>query len=60
MGEKVKVPNISDTVLIDGVYRCEQRSGQDRRRNKRKYQFYERRFTRDPRAGSGTKINEEV
>ncbi|EGU35393.1 hypothetical protein VIS19158_19307, partial [Vibrio scophthalmi LMG 19158] len=44
MGEKTKVKVIAETVLIDGVYQPDQRSGEDRRKNRQaKWRFYERR-----------------
>ncbi|WP_093271950.1 hypothetical protein [Vibrio xiamenensis] len=60
MGEKTKVPFISDTVLINGVYQPEQRSGVERRRNRKKYPYYDRRRRVDPRIGKVKKISEQV
>ncbi len=60
MGEKTKVPFISDTVLINGVYQPEQRSGVERRRNRQKYPYYDRRRRVDPRIGEVKKISEQV
>ncbi len=60
MGEKTKMPYISDTVLIEGVYQQEQRSGVERRKNRQKYTYYDRRRRVDPRIGKVKKISEEV
>ncbi|MGR5095542.1 hypothetical protein ACPV5O_07370 [Vibrio maritimus] len=61
MGEKTKVPFISDTVEIDGIFYVEQRvEVGDRRKQKAKRVFYERRFQPDPRAQHGKHIDEEV
>ncbi len=61
MGEKTKVRVITDTILIDGIYQTEQRSGKDRRRNQcGKWRFYERRRGLDPRFVPTKKIDEEV
>jgi len=51
MGEKLKVPYITDTVLVNGVYLAEQRDQHsDRRRITKKVVRYERRQNkRDPR-----------
>lgn len=54
MGEKTKVPFISDTVEIDGIFYVEQRvEVRDRRKQKAKRVFYERRFQPDPRHNMG-------
>ncbi|MFB9133711.1 hypothetical protein M1D72_16835 [Vibrio sp. AK197] len=60
MGDKIKIPYITETVLIDGTYHQEQRSGEDRRKSKQKYPYYDRRKRIDPRIGWVKKINEEV
>ncbi len=60
MGEKTKIPSIIDTVLIDGVYQHEQRTGIERRKSRQKYPYYDRRRRLDPRIGKVKKISEEV
>nr|WP_254868890.1 hypothetical protein [Vibrio hepatarius] len=61
MGEKTKVRVITDTILLDGIYQTEQRSGKDRRRSHcGKWRFYERRRGFDPRFIPMKKIDEEV
>ncbi|KIT52694.1 hypothetical protein H337_20320 [Vibrio parahaemolyticus EN9701121] len=49
MNEKVRIPIITDTVMVDGQYQEERRSGEDRRKNKKKWHGYERRVHPDPR-----------
>ncbi|MGF1908181.1 hypothetical protein L4C38_01940 [Vibrio kasasachensis] len=61
MGEKTKFTVITDTTLIDGVYRTELRSGKDRRKNRHVvWRFYERRRGSDPRNVQSKHINEEI
>ncbi|KII79739.1 hypothetical protein [Vibrio renipiscarius] len=62
MGEKIKIKSISETVLIDGVYQSDERSGVERRKNTtKKWRFYERRkSTADPRYQTSVRIDEEV
>lgn len=61
MGEKTKVPFISDTVEIDGIFYVEQRVATgERRKVKSKRVLYERRFQSDPRENYGKHIDEEV
>lgn len=61
MGEKTKVAVVAETVLVDGIYHTEQRSGKDRRQARQtKWRFYERRHVIDPRHNSAKQINEEV
>lgn len=35
MNEKVRIPIVTDTVLVDGCYQEERRFGEERRKNKR-------------------------
>ncbi len=60
MGEKTKMTVVADTYEVDGVYIAEQRSGMDRRRNKSKRVFYERRVSSSPRRTPPKIIDEEV
>ena len=62
MGEKTKIKVIADTVLINGIYQPDQRSGEDRRKNRQtKWRFYERRQGGcDPRNEGKKHIDEEV
>ncbi|GMQ45827.1 hypothetical protein [Vibrio sp. 10N] len=61
MGEKTKVPFISDTVEIDGIFYVEQRvASGERRQAKPKRVLYERRYQPDPREIYGKHIDEEV
>jgi len=61
MGEKTRIPAISDTILVNGVYVTEQRTGKDRRKNRAaKWRFYERRRGIDPRFTPVKKIDEEA
>ena len=62
MGEKTKIKVIAETVLIEGVYQSDYRSGRDRRLSRPiKWRFYERRTTRDdPRTQDIKHIDEEV
>ncbi|CAH0526601.1 hypothetical protein VHP8226_01955 [Vibrio hippocampi] len=60
MGEKTKVPYISETVEIDGIYYVEQRGTTERRRQTSKRVLYERRTQPDPRKTHGRFIDEEV
>lgn len=60
MGEKTKMPFISDTVEIDGIFYVEQRVATgERRKVKSKRVLYERRFQSDPREKYGKHIDEE-
>jgi hypothetical protein len=60
MGEKTKMTVVADTYEVDGVYLAEQRSGEDRRQNKSKRVFYERRVSSSPRRTPSKTIDEEV
>lgn len=60
MGEKTKVPYISETVEIDGIYYVEQPITPDRRRHASKRMLYERRTQPDPRKVHGNFIDEQV
>ncbi|MET2848650.1 hypothetical protein ABXV23_18065 [Vibrio owensii] len=60
MTEKIRIPVITDTVMIDGHYQEERRSGEDRRKNKKKWHGYERRLKPDPRRPTYKSIDEEV
>ncbi|MGR5178920.1 hypothetical protein ACPV4B_19425 [Vibrio parahaemolyticus] len=60
MGEKTKVPYISDTFEIDGVFYVEYRKTEERRKVKSKRVFYERRSQPDPRTQNIKHIDEEV
>jgi hypothetical protein len=60
MNEKVRIPIITDTVMVDGQYQEERRSGEERRKNKKKWRSYERRVQPDPRRPSYKPIDEEV
>ncbi|MBY6197681.1 hypothetical protein [Vibrio hangzhouensis] len=60
MGEKTKVPYISDTFEIDGVFYVEYRKTKERRKVKSKRVFYERRSQPDPRTHNIKHIDEEV
>ncbi|MCF4175788.1 hypothetical protein [Vibrio sp. McD22-P3] len=62
MGEKTKVPFISDTVEIDGIFYVEHRSSEtlDRRKKQSRRVFYERRSQPDPRTQNIKHIDEEV
>ncbi|KFE95343.1 hypothetical protein HB39_09605 [Vibrio parahaemolyticus] len=60
MNEKVRIPSITDTVMVDGQYQEERRSGEDRRKNKKKWHGYERRVHPDPRKQDFKSIDEEV
>lgn len=62
MGEKTKVKVIAETVLINGIYQPDHRSGFDRRKNRpMKWRFYERRQCGcDPRNQGRKHIDEEV
>lgn len=59
MTEKIRIPVITDTVMVDGHYQEERRSGEDRRKNRKKWLGYERRVNPDPRRPSYKSINEE-
>ncbi|WP_261883118.1 hypothetical protein [Vibrio pelagius] len=59
MNEKITVPAISDTVLIDGHYEEEKRSGRERRKRHVRWKGYDRR-SRTSRREPGKKIDEEV
>ncbi|CAH1589108.1 hypothetical protein VrSk94_18890 [Vibrio rotiferianus] len=60
MSEKIRVPFISDTVMIDGHYQEERRSGEERRKSNKKWNGYERRVNPDPRSSIHKSIDEEV
>ncbi len=58
MIKKLRVPYISDTVLIGNTYMIERRRTADRRRhNDKKNVRYERRKCRDPRLPSSKSID---
>ena len=44
MDEENRTPFIIDTVLINGLYEAERRSGEDRRKNRMRWKGYERRL----------------
>ncbi|MGR5068552.1 MULTISPECIES: hypothetical protein [Vibrio] len=60
MGEKTKIPIITDTVMVDGHYQEERRSREDRRKIRKKWTGYERRVAADPRLQARKSIYEEV
>ncbi len=60
MGEKIKIPFVTDTVLVDGVYIEERRSNSERRSIKRAFVQYERRHNSDPRSSVFKSINIRV
>lgn len=60
MGEKTKIPMITDTVMIDGLYQEERRIREERRKSRRKWIGYERRVNVDPRLPDCKSIDEEV
>ncbi|ANQ20993.1 hypothetical protein BA893_04665 [Vibrio natriegens] len=60
MNEKTKIPVIRETVVVDGHYQEERRSGEDRRKNKQKWHGYERRINSQPRRHDYKSIDEEV
>jgi hypothetical protein len=60
MNEKIRIPVITDTVMVDGHYQEERRAGQDRRKNKKKWHGYERRINSSPRRHDYKSIDEEV
>lgn len=59
MNEKTTVPAISDTVLIDGHYEEEKRSGRERRKSNVRWKGYDRR-NKTSRRDLGNKIDEKV
>ncbi|EGU42566.1 hypothetical protein [Vibrio splendidus] len=59
MNEKTTVPAISDTVLIDGHYEEEKRSGRERRKSNVRWRGYDRR-NKTSRRDPGNKIDEKV
>lgn len=59
MNEKTTVPAISDTVLIDGHYEEEKRSGRERRKGHARWKGYDRR-NKVTRREPSKKIDEEV
>ncbi|MGY0616293.1 hypothetical protein [Vibrio sp. FJH11] len=60
MNEKIRIPVITDTVIVDGHYQEERRTGQDRRKSKKKWHGYERRINTEPRRHDYKSIDEEV
>ncbi|WP_098416428.1 hypothetical protein [Vibrio sp. ES.051] len=60
MNEKVRIPIITNTVLVEGHYQEERRFGEERRKNKKKWPWYERRIYPDPRKPKCKPIDEEV
>ncbi|ARO97884.1 hypothetical protein K08M3_09090 [Vibrio alginolyticus] len=60
MNEKVRIPIVTDTVLVDGCYQEERRFGEERRKNKKRWRHYERRINSDPRKTCYKSIDEEV
>ncbi|MDF2153573.1 hypothetical protein [Vibrio sp. CAU 1672] len=60
INEKIRIPMILDTVLVDGLYLQERRSQKERRRNKIHWLGYERRVARSPRRHGHKPIDEEV
>ncbi|MEF1310316.1 hypothetical protein QTO01_09430 [Vibrio mytili] len=61
MNEKVRIPIITDTVVVNGQYREERRCSPDRRKKTtKKWRGYERRFHPDPRKRGFKSIDEEV
>lgn len=48
-GKQEEKTFVADTTLIDGVYVIDRRSRRDRRRNRCKYQGYDRRVSADRR-----------
>lgn len=60
MADKVKLPCITDTVLIEGIYQIERRSYIERRRRKCGFVHYERRKSRDSRLSNYKSIDENV
>lgn len=60
MGEKTKIPVITDTVEVDGLFQEERRSREDRRKSRKKWIGYDRRIKPDPRRPEYKSIDEEV
>lgn len=60
MREKIKLPYITNTVLVDGIYQVERRFRTDRRRSKPSRVAYERRSLRDPRLSNVRSIDQYV
>lgn len=58
MVEKLRIPYITETVLVDGVYQAERRIYKERRSSKKHSVQYERRRNRDPRLPDAKSINE--
>ncbi len=55
--QKLRIPYISDTVLIGNTYIEERRGNLERRRSGKKKVRYERRKSRDPRLPSSKPID---
>ncbi|MBD0785752.1 hypothetical protein HUO09_05325 [Vibrio sp. Y2-5] len=60
MVEKLKMPYITETVLVDGVYHAERRVIIERRQSKKHCVNYERRRNQDPRLPAFKPINEVI
>ncbi|WP_405055123.1 hypothetical protein [Vibrio sp. B1FLJ16] len=60
MSEKIRIPAIADTVMVDGCYQEERRSNQERRQNSKKWHGYERRVNPSTRRHGYKPINEKV
>ncbi len=60
MAKKLRIPFISDTVLVDDLYMVERRQRKERRLSVQKKVPYERRKKRDPRLPDAKPIDEIV
>ena len=60
MVEKLKIPYITETVLVDGVYQAERRIVIERRQGKKHSVNYERRRNHDPRMPASKPIDEVI
>ncbi len=57
MSNKLRIPYISDTILIGNTYIVERRDHSERRCNSKKKVRYERRKQRDPRLPTAKSID---